>query len=190
MTAHRPWKFVMLAAKKLSWSSTTQWSDLSYQYAASLAVAHSPWHVAEQIYKSCCRQVWTVWVVMHSPYLKQRKAGRRGVAMHQPWCRISAVFCVQSVCTTTLTSVSTCIHRQMVGIHVPAACSDVAANTTAVPCTIGAHTPTILLGCLPYASSFKLTYALVCSVAAKLYENLTVVLNYSVQETNGTMYTR
>jgi len=110
---------------------------------------------------------------MHSPYLKQRKAGRRGVAMHQPWCRISAVLCVQSVYTTTLTSVSACIHRQMVGTHVPAACSNVAANTTAVPCTIGVHTPTILLGCLPYASSFKLTYALVCSLAAKLYENLT-----------------
>ena len=78
----------------------------------------------------------------------------------------------------------------MVGTHVPAACSDVAANTTAVPCTIGAHTPTILLGCLPYTSSFKLIYALVCSEAAKLYKNLTVALNYSVQETYGMMYTR
>ena len=48
----------------------------------------------------------------------------------------------------------------MVGTHVPAAYSDVAANTTAVPCTIGAHTPTIHHGCLPYASAFKLTLKL------------------------------
>ena len=45
-------KIVMLAEKKLSWSSTTQWSNLSYQYAATLVVAHRLWHVAEQIFKS------------------------------------------------------------------------------------------------------------------------------------------
>ena len=37
---------------------------------------------------------------------------------------------------------------------------NVAANTTAVPCTIGAHTLTVLHGSLPYMSSFKLTLKL------------------------------
>ena len=33
-------KIVMLAEKNLSWSSTTQCSNLSYQYAATLAITH------------------------------------------------------------------------------------------------------------------------------------------------------
>ena len=59
--------------------------------------------------------------------------------MHQLQNRISAVISVQPVYTT----VSACIRKDMVGT--PAAYSDVAsyfdvaANTPAIPCTIGAH---------------------------------------------------
>ena len=49
---------------------------------------------------------------------------------HQPWSRIPAAFCIQCLYTT----VSPCIHT--VGTHAPAAYSDVAANTTAIPTTI------------------------------------------------------
>ena len=55
---------------------------------------------------------------------------------------ISAAFCVQPVYKTVIG----CIHRHMVGTHTTAACSDVAANTTAVPCTVNAHTLTVLSG--------------------------------------------
>ena len=44
------------------------------------------------------------------------------------------------------TTVIGCIHRHTVGTHAPAACSDVAANTTTVPCTVSAHTLTVLSG--------------------------------------------
>ena len=100
--------------------------------------------------------------MMHSPYLKQRKAGRWGLpcVSREAESLLCSVFS-QSTPQLTLTSVSTCIHRRMEGIHIPAAYSNVAAaNTTAVPCTLGTHTPTILHGCLPYASSFKLTLKL------------------------------
>ena len=72
------------------------------------------------------------------------KGRQMGVATHQLWSRISAAFCVQPVYTTG----STCIHRHMVGTHAPAAYSNVAANTTAVPCTVSVHVPTVLPGCL------------------------------------------
>ena len=41
-------------------------------------------------------------------------------------------------------TVSACIHT--VGTHAPAAYSDVAANTTTIPCTEDVHTPTVLSG--------------------------------------------
>ena len=34
------------------------------------------------------------------------------------------------------------------GTHASAAYSEVTANTTAVPCTVSAHTPNVLPGCL------------------------------------------
>ena len=48
-----------------------------------------------------------------------------GAVVKQDLC----AFCVQSV----YTNVSGCIHRHTVGTHAPAACSNVTANTTAVP---------------------------------------------------------
>ena len=60
----------------------------------------------------------------------------------QSWSRIFAAFCVQPVYTT----VRGCIHRDTVGTHALAACSNVTANTTAVPCTVSVHTPTVLSG--------------------------------------------
>ena len=156
-------KIVMLAEKNLSWSSTTQWSNLSYQYAATLAVAQRPWHVAEQIYLRdfCCRQVWTQsglsCIVFTWSREKLADGGRYASAMKQNLCR---VLCSVSLHHNCYTSVSACIYRHMVGTHVPAAYSDVAAHTTAVHCTVDAHILTILHGCLQYASYFKLTLKL------------------------------
>ena len=60
--------------------------------------------------------------------------------------------------TQLLACVSASIHRHtVVGTPVRAAYSDVIANTTAVPCTIGVHTLTVLPGCCLSVSSFKLT---------------------------------
>jgi len=56
--------------------------------------------------------------------------------MKQNLCHL----CFQPVYRT----VSAHIHRHMVGTHALAAYSNVAANTTAVPCTVSAHTPTVL----------------------------------------------
>ena len=62
-------------------------------------------------------------------------------SLGQLWSRISAAFCVQSVYRTVIT----CIHGHTVGTHAPAAYFDVAANTTAIPCTVSWHTWTVLL---------------------------------------------
>ena len=55
-----------------------------------------------------------------------------GVTMHQPRSRISAAFHVQPVYTQRLCYIT--LH-----IHFPAVYSDVATNTTAVPCKASAH---------------------------------------------------
>jgi len=63
----------------------------------------------------------------------------------------------------------------MVGTHALAACSDVAANTTAVPCTVSVHTPTVLSGYVVSVTSFQLTLELAalgyagCQVVRKSY---------------------
>ena len=71
-----------------------------------------------------------------------------GVTTYQPRSRISATFCVQLVYTQLLALVY--IGRATVGIgtHAPAAYSEVAASTTAVPCTVSVHTLAVLSVCL------------------------------------------
>ena len=52
-------------------------------------------------------------------------------------CLLIGSECVDRLLLPVYTTVSGCIHyRHTVGTHAPAACSDVAANTTAVPCTV------------------------------------------------------
>ena len=98
-----------------------------------------------------CRQSLNLaWLVMHSPHLRHLRkrpadGGRHASAVKQNFCRL-----LFSLSTQLLACVSTCIHRHtVVGTHAPAACSDVIANKTAVPCTIGVHTLTVL----PHLSS-------------------------------------
>ena len=58
-----------------------------------------------------------------------------GSAVKQDLCRLLCSACLR-------------IHRHTLGIHTPAAYSDVAANTTAIPCTVNWHTPSVLPGYL------------------------------------------
>ena len=58
-----------------------------------------------------------------------------------------------------------CLHT--VGTHAPAAFSDVATNTTTIPCTVDVHTPTVLSGYLSPASSFKFNLDLAAYQAAR-----------------------
>jgi len=73
--------------------------------------------------------------------------------------------------------------------HAPA---NVATNTTAIPCTIGAHDPSVFSGCHSQDLSTGASYPSMprLSWLVKLYENLTYVcmrpaaiaLNYSVKD--------
>ena len=64
----------------------------------------------------------------------------------QPWSRISAKFCIQPVYTTA----SACIHRHTVGTRASAAYNfrSRCQHSCSYPCTVSAHTPTVLPGYL------------------------------------------
>ena len=63
-----------------------------------------------------------------------------GVTTHQPQSRISAAFDVQPVYTQLLCYIT--LH-----IHFPAVYSNVATDTSAVPCKVSAYALTVLPGC-------------------------------------------
>ena len=66
---------------------------------------------------------------MHSPYLRKTADGsRHASAVKQKLCWL---LCYVATCT-----------------HAPAAYSGVVANTTAIPCAMSTHSPTILPGYL------------------------------------------
>jgi len=97
----------------------------------------------------------TAWLVVHSPYFRHLReiadGSRIASAMKQNFCRLLRSACVYI-------TVSPCIHTA--GTHAPTSYSNITANTTAISCAVGLHTPAVLPGCLLYVSSFKLTLEL------------------------------
>ena len=84
---------------------------------------------------NCRLSLNTGWFVVHRDIAN---GSRYASAMKQNLCLL------HSACLYTI--VSPCIRT--VGIHAPAAYSDVAVNATAIPCTIGGYTPAIVPSCL------------------------------------------
>ena len=76
-------------------------------------------------------------LVMHSLYLREIADGsRHAIAKKQNLHRLLRSACLYS-------TVSPCVG--ILTLQLP---SDVATNTTAIPCTIGVHTLTVFLGCV------------------------------------------